>query len=303
MGPFLACDWGTTNLRAWVVGEDGCVQAQRDFPFGVSRLQPGEAALRFRHEVRRAMGAEQLPAMLCGMIGSTLGWVVVPYAETPIDLPGLGRRLYRVAESGPPVLIVPGVRGPGYTAAPEVMRGEETQVLGWLALDPARSQGVRVLCHPGTHAKWVIVENGRIVRFVTFMTGELFDVLRKHSVLRAEENPADEAAFAEGLEAAGEGDALSARLFTVRTRVVAGDRRPESSASYLSGLLIGSETAGAPRLLGFERDLPVALVGEPALCRWYELALRARGRTVTVHDGDEASVAGLRALHMEGVRA
>jgi 2-dehydro-3-deoxygalactonokinase len=301
---FLACDWGTTNLRAWVLEADGRVLAEREFPaFGVSRLLPGEAAQRFRHEVRSGLQAEQLPAVLCGMIGSTLGWVVAPYVDTPVDLKALARKLVRVDEPGPPVFIVPGVKGPGFGRAPEVMRGEETQVLGWLAGDPDRRQGLRLVVHPGTHAKWVLVENGRIVRFLSAMTGELYDVIRKHSVLRAEVTAMDEGAFAEGLEAAGDGDALATRLFSARTRVVAGDRRPESTGAYLSGLLIGAEVAATPRLLGVERDIPICLVGEPALCRWYETALKARGRRVTVHDGDQASLAGLVALQQEAANA
>jgi 2-dehydro-3-deoxygalactonokinase len=183
------------------------------------------------------------------------------------------------------------------------MRGEETQVLGWLADDPDRLEGQRLIVHPGTHAKWVLVENGRIVRFLSAMTGELFDVVRKHSVLRAEVMAMDEAAFAEGLESAGDGDALATRLFSARTRVVAADRRPESTGPYLSGLLIGAEVAATPRLLGVERDIPISLIGEPALCRWYEIALKARGRRVGIHDGDQASLAGLRALYLETVNA
>ena len=251
MSAFLACDWGTTNLRAWVVGDDGRALSRREFAeLGVSRLQPGEAAKRFVEQVRPAMQAENLPAILCGMAGSTLGWAVVPYEAAPVGLERLASRLTRVEAPGPAVRIVPGVRGEGVAGAPEVMRGEETQALGWVADDAARGRGRRVLCHPGTHAKWIILEDGEIGRFVTAMTGELYDVLRRHSVLQAQSGPVDPAAFTLGLESAGEGDGLSTRLFTVRTRVVADGLDPRSAASYLSGLLIGSEVASAPRLLG-----------------------------------------------------
>ena len=101
------------------------------------------------------------------------------------------------------------------------MRGEETQAIGWLAQDAERRKGRHVICHPGTHAKWVLVENGRIVRFITAMTGELFAVLTRHSVLRSDEGPEAPGAFAKGLEAAGDGSALAARLFTARARVSA----------------------------------------------------------------------------------
>jgi 2-dehydro-3-deoxygalactonokinase len=298
MSAFLACDWGTTNLRAWVIGDDGRPLSRREFAeLGVSRLQPGEAAKRFVDQVRPAMQAESLPAILCGMAGSTLGWAVVPYEDAPVGLERLASRLTRVEAPGPAVRIVPGVKSEGVAGAPEVMRGEETQALGWVADDPARRRGRRVLCHPGTHAKWIIVDDGEIRRFVTAMTGELYDVLRRHSVLKAESGPVDAAAFTLGLESAGEGDGLSTRLFTVRTRVVADGLDPRSAASYLSGLLIGSEVASAPRLLGLTETAPVALVGDPALCALYETALTRRGCAPTRHDGDEAALSGLSALH------
>lgn len=298
MSAFLACDWGTTNLRAWVVADDGRVLRRQEFAeLGVSRLQPGEAAKRFVEEVRPAMQADDLPAILCGMAGSTLGWAVVPYEDAPTGLQQLAGRLMRVEAPGPAVRIVPGVKAQGVAGAPEVMRGEETQALGWLAEDPGRARGRWIVCHPGTHAKWIILEDGEIRSFVTAMTGELYDVLRKHSVLKAERGPVDPAAFALGLESAGDGDGLTTRLFTVRTRVVADGLDPRSAGSYLSGLLIGSEVASAPRLLGVTDAAPVALVGDPALCALYETALGRRGHAVTRHDGDEAALSGLSALH------
>ena len=291
---FLACDWGTTNLRAWLVGADGAVLAGHDFPLGVSRLKPGEAAERFRTEVRPALHAEDAPAILCGMIGSNLGWRAVDYLPCPASLDDLRRGLVEVA---PGVSIVPGLRGPGITAAPDVMRGEETQVFGWLRQDPARLNGRHLLCHPGTHAKWVVIEDGRIVRFVTAMTGELFAVLRQHSVLRSDVPPDDEAAFDAGVDAAGDGGALAARLFSARARVVGGGEPADSTPSYLSGVLIGAEIAGVPALLEGAPGGPVVLLGEAALCRWYERAMQRCGIASTRHDGDSAALTGLTALH------
>ena len=301
-GPFLACDWGTTNLRAWVLGEGGSVHAHREFPqLGVSRLQPGEAAMRFREEIRPALGAEALPALLCGMIGSTLGWTVVPYRDCPAELSDLAAGLQTVEED-PLARIVPGLKGPGVTGASDVMRGEETQIFGWLALDPARRQGRHLVCHPGTHAKWALVEDGRIVRFVTAMTGELFDVLRKHSVLKTQDPADDPEAFLEGVQAAGDGGGLSTRLFSARGRVVADGKPANSTSEYLSGLLIGSEAASVPGLLGCERETAVQLVGDVGLCRWYEKALSARGIATTICDGGMAAIAGLKALQQGAER-
>jgi len=304
MGAFIACDWGGTNLRAWVVDETGEVKDRRDFPFGISRLRPGEAPERFRLDVRPALGAESLPAILCGMVGSNLGWRAVPYLDCPVNLAELGRNLCLVQDGDAPVWIVPGLRGPGPTAAPDLIRGEETQVLGWLRTEA--SQGRQAICHPGTHAKWVVLEDERLVRFVTFMTGELYAVLSRHSVLRSEAVADDEAAFDQGLAAAGDGGALAARIFSARTRVVAAlsPAAPETTASYLSGLLIGAEIAAAPALAGLNADEPIVLLGDPGLCRWYARALTRAGRASRTFDGDRAVLAGLIALYrFKSVRA
>jgi 2-dehydro-3-deoxygalactonokinase len=288
----LACDWGTTNLRAWTLDASGKAAAHREFALGVSKLAPGEAERRFRAEVRPALAAEALPAILCGMVGSTLGWRAVPYADCPA---GLGDLRSAMTEVAPGVRIVPGLRCQGLAGAPDVMRGEETQILGWLAQHPQRRRGRIVLCHPGTHAKWVLIEDGRIVRFVTAMTGELFAVLGQHSVLSSDAPADDDAAFAAGLAAAGDGSALAARLFTARSRVVGGDAPAQTTSSYLSGLLIGAEVAAVPQQLG-ERPAQVVLLGDAALCGRYRSALERIGIDVETFDGEAAAVAGLSAL-------
>jgi 2-dehydro-3-deoxygalactonokinase len=290
----LACDWGTTNLRAWTLDGAGAVVEEADFPMGVSRLGPGEVARRFHDEVRPALKAEALPAVLCGMVGSNLGWTSVPYLDCPADLAALAGGLV-AAPGDPTARIAPGLTGPGL-AGPDVMRGEETQVFGWLAADRDRLEGRHVICHPGTHAKWILVEDGRIVRFVTFMSGELFSVLGRHSILKCEAPGEDEDAFRAGLEAAGDGGALAARLFTARSRVVAGGAAFETTPSYLSGVLIGAEVQAGPEALG-AAGLPVVLLGDARLCGWYRRALAFRGVATSTHDGEAAAVAGLFALY------
>jgi 2-dehydro-3-deoxygalactonokinase len=295
----LACDWGTTNLRAWTLSGEGQVVAHREFDLGVSKLAPGEVERRFQEEVRPALQAEHLPAILCGMVGSNLGWKTAPYADAPAGLPELAKALMPVAAD---VRIVPGVRCQGIAGAPDVMRGEETQLLGWVAQHPDRARGRQLVCHPGTHAKWVLIEDGRIVRFVTAMTGELFAVLGKHSVLKSEAKADDEAAFDAGLEAAGDGAALAARLFTARARVVGGDAPEKTTPSYLSGLLIGAEVAATPKLLGVRGGEPVALLGDAALCAHYRRALERRGVATEFFDGEDAALAGLFGLSRMGDR-
>lgn len=296
MKRLLACDWGSTNLRAWVLDEAGAVLARRDFPYGVQRLAPGEAARRFADEVRPALQAQDLPAILCGAVGSNIGWITVPYVDCPADLAQVASGLAQ-AEAG--VWIAPGLRCEGLDGACDVLRGEETLALGWLAADPARAKGRWLICQPGTHGKWLVAEDGRITRFLSAFTGELYAVLSAHSILRSSGQGRDLAVFDEGLAAAGEGDALLNRLYTARSRVAGRGADQESTADYLSGLLIGAEVAATPRLLGLA-DAPVQLVGDAGLCERYERALRRRGTPVIRHDGEPAVRAGLLALAKMG---
>jgi 2-dehydro-3-deoxygalactonokinase len=297
-GPFLAADWGTSNLRAWVIEADGAVRDVRKFPWGVAKLQPGEAQSALEVEVRPALGAEDLPAILCGMIGSNLGIAAVPYADCPLDAEALAGRLHRVEGEGPPAWIVPGLRCRRPNGDPDVIRGEETKVLGWLAQDRSRREGERLLCLPSTHAKWILVRDGRIERFLTAMSGELFEVLGRHGVLKSAALADDEAAFDEGLKAGDGDEPLASRLFATRSRVVGGGMAAEDARSYLSGLLVGDETSKMIR--DFAPSGPVALLGEPELCRWYERALERLGLVVETEAGDGAVIAGLTILRAKG---
>lgn len=294
--PFLAVDWGTTNLRAWVVGADGCVKGRREFPLGVSRLAPGEAALRLTDTVEPALGAEGLPSIMCGMIGSNLGWTPVPYFDCPATIAQVAGGLHRVDREGAPVWIVPGLRCQRPDGGPDVMRGEETHVLGWVAAVAQRARGEHLICHPGTHAKWVRVVDGRIEGFVSCMTGELFDLLSKQSVLSSMDPQDDNNGFEAGVRAAGAGDALASRLFTARSRVVGGDMPSSQVNAYLSGLLIASEVASVPALLGVGPATPVTVIGDLKLATRYQRVLGQFGYEADVHDGEAAALSGLAAL-------
>lgn len=294
--PFLAVDWGTTNLRAWVVGRDGHASPCAEFPLGIGKLEAGEAAQKFTDTIRPRMDASDLPAVLCGMVGSNLGWTSVPYLDSPVDLHGLHERMYEIPGSGPPVWIVPGVRCERPDGGPDVMRGEETQVLGWMSLERDRSKGEYLICQPGTHTKWVRLRDGRVHSFVTSMTGEIYDLLTRHSILKTDIARHDLAAFDAGVAAAGDGNALASRLFTTRARVVGGSMDPLSVAPYLSGVLIGAEVASTPALLGIDPCTPITVIGDPSLTRHYMRAMQRRGLTAHAHDGERAGLAGLSAL-------
>jgi 2-dehydro-3-deoxygalactonokinase len=187
-----------------------------------------------------------------------------------------------------------------------VIRGEETKVLGWLRLDPRRQEGDHVLCLPGTHCKWVRVKDGRIHDFLTCMSGELYFLLNEKSVLKtgaAAASP-DPAAFEEGLNYGAASGPLASRLFAVRARMVGPDQQERldggKAASFLSGLLIGDETARLPQLLGLQPGSSIGLMGEQVLCDLYAPALVHRGLVVEQADAEQAVVAGLASLN--GVR-
>ena len=231
----------------------------------------------------RAGGA---PVLVCGMAGARGGWVEAPYVQTPAALADLGAHLI---EAAPGVRILPGVCKRQDGRLMDVMRGEEVQVFG------ALTDGVAVC--PGTHSKWVRMAGGRITDLRTAMTGELFAVLRAHSILGRSmtEGPFDPEAFDAGVDR-GLGDpALTAALFSVRTAELDGRLAPGAAPDYLSGLLIGSEIAGAGG--GFEG--PVHLIGAPALNDRYNRALGRAGRTSTPVDPEAAVTRGLWRLWKE----
>ncbi|MGM9480334.1 2-dehydro-3-deoxygalactonokinase [Roseateles sp. NT4] len=263
----IALDWGSTRLRAFLLGTDGTVLETRQSEQGASTLS-GESAFA-QAFAAITTGWTALPALACGMVGSQHGWREAPYAPCPADAAALARAALQVKDK---LWILPGLMRDG--AQPDVMRGEETQIVGALALHPElAAQSCLVL--PGTHSKWARVGQGRVTGFATHMTGELYALLRQHSVL-SRLMPADGSAppspqaFLAGVDAAREDGALSHQLFAVRTLGLFKRLPPADLPDYLSGLLIGHEIAhelkaGAPECL--------ALIGDPALCERYALAL------------------------------
>ena len=255
-------------------------------------MAPGEAARRFDEEVRPSLGRADLPALFCGAIGSNVGWQTAPYVDCPADLSAIAASVTHVRAD---IWIAPGLRCEGLGGACDVLRGEETKAMGWLALAPERQRGRHLVCQPGTHSKWLVIDDGRITRFLSAFTGELFAVLSQHSILRNDGRAHDPAAFEAGLAAAADGDALLNRLYTARSRVAGGSASPNSTGSYLSGLLIGAEVAATPRLLGVE-GAPVVLLGDKPACDRYATALTRRGVATEQADGEAAVLAGLVAI-------
>lgn len=287
----VGLDWGTSSLRAFLMC-DGRMLDTRHSPEGIQHL--GTAGVPGFEQAFGAIAGDwlrqwpALPVVACGMVGSAQGWREAPYVRCPADARALAANGVTVPSgSGPDILIAPGVlfdpAGPG-DRAPDVMRGEEIQVAGALLHEPAWSARSRIVL-PGTHSKWVGVDDGRIVELATHLTGEMFAVLKAHSILgRLMTAPAqsagdgDTVAFERGLDAARNGPAdLLHNVFAARTLGLTGQLPPEALADYLSGLLIGHELVSA---LGHRLDAdtqPLILVGEPALCRRYASALEHFG--------------------------
>jgi 2-dehydro-3-deoxygalactonokinase len=300
---YLVGDWGGTHLRAWVLDAAGAVVRQDLFPTGVNSLGPGEAAQAFDAKIRPALSAEALPALLCGAIGSNVGWMTAPYVDCPATFQAVAAALAAIPGEDPPVWIAPGLKCPGLTAAPDVLRGEETQAFGWLLLDPERGRGRRLICHPGTHSKWLRIEDGRITRFVSALSGEIFELLNRHSILKSPPPWAFDAAdFEEGLAAAGDGGALLARLYAARGRIAGAGKPATSTPGFLSGLLIGAEVASLPAAIGAERGETIELLGTAELCKSYAYALERYGWPAQVNDGEAAALAGLRKLNEARLR-
>ncbi|MEA3130381.1 MAG: 2-dehydro-3-deoxygalactonokinase [Paraburkholderia sp.] len=296
----IALDWGTTSLRAYLYDAAGEVLATRASTAGIMNLPRSAEQGGFDAAFDDACGAwlDQAPAVpviAAGMVGSAQGWVEAPYVDAPANADALVAGIVRVkAASGATLHIVPGVLQRG--ELPNVMRGEETQIFGALGQESGDSgesgaahSGKRALIGlPGTHAKWAVVQAGRIERFHTFMTGEVFAALREHTILgRTMVTPdrPDTDAFLQGVNIARDKgqSGLLATVFSSRTLGLTGQLSREQQPDYLSGLLIGHELAGLEAALTQQQTSlagqHLRLIGNEALCERYRLALAQFGCT------------------------
>lgn len=304
----IGVDWGTSSLRAYRMDRDGRVLERREAPAGILQVADGrfEQALDARLGDWLAAGPD-LPVILSGMIGSRQGWVEAPYLACPAGLDGLAGALCRHrAASGRLVHLVPGLATRDVSGIPDVMRGEETQIVG--ALEPAGGRGKRLVLLPGTHSKWALVEDGVVRWFASFMTGELWAVLRDHSILGRlmEGETPDEAGFDRGLEAGLTRETASGgtlrRLFSARTLALMGDLPPGAVASYLSGLLIACEVREALDCVeGAGAGEGVLLVGGAALSARYARALDAAGIGHVLPGGEPAAAGQHRIARAAGL--
>lgn len=287
---FVAVDWGNSNFRAYLLGQEGSIIDERALPMGVKILprkdQPGFLASQIAEWI-----ATHKPkaVLLFGMVGSELGLKEVPMRAAPIGLDALASHLSPLQLSVlPPTFIVPGISAPGPVQG--MMRGEEVLTSGALILS---GQANGELCLPGTHSKWVHVENGMITSIRTQMTGELFALVREHSMLSASLDRSHEEiedhAFAAGVELIKDGVNILEAIFSLRSEMLHGtDIGAVGRTSKLSGLLIGAEI----RAVSATKD-EIYLVADSPLAHQYEHAFQIMGRTAKTIETRAAMVAGI----------
>ena len=286
----MVVDWGTSSFRGWLMSADGAVLAESRGNEGMLHCVAAGFAPVLRDHLARLGAAEGTPVLICGMAGARQGWVEAPYLRTPTRLDSLHEGAIRIDVPGD-IRILPGI-SQAQAVRPDVMRGEETQLLGITEPD-----FTGLVCIPGTHSKWITIEAGRIVEFSTYMTGELFSVIAQHSILShavdvADQGAVDGEAFREGLaRALAAPSALTASLFRLRAAQLLGFEQRADGAARLSGLLIGTEIADAVHRHGLLQS--VRLIAAGALGRLYAAAVAARGLDVTTVDAEQASRLGL----------
>lgn len=286
----ILVDWGTTNLRAYLVDNSGKVLETRQRQQGIRNVYDGN----FAEAITEILmdWDSTCPVLMSGMIGSAQGWHEVPYVNCPSSIEDIAHGLTPISDN-PRFSIVPGVLYQAPDGMFDVMRGEEVQIFG--ALDLSKQKDA-VLCLPGTHSKWVSVKDRVLENFSTSMTGEIYSILKTHSILGAlmSDGPDDEAAFNKGLERSGAEGGLLHHLFSTRTEGLFDQIQPEGLPSYMSGILIGHELRNsAPS----ERNgNPVLLVSEGVLGQKYMSAFEYFGIPVQLVSAEDATVRGLSLL-------
>ncbi|MBN8991994.1 MAG: 2-dehydro-3-deoxygalactonokinase [Rhizobiales bacterium] len=287
---YAAVDWGTSSFRLWLMNPAGDVLAERRSAEGMMAAAKAGFAAVLQSHLDAVSAAENLPVVICGMAGARQGWVEAGYIDTPAHLAAILQRAVPVSGQSRDIRILPGIaqRDP---AAPDVMRGEETQLLGALG-----AEGEALVCMPGTHSKWAQVRGGTVERFTTFMTGELFSAVSQATILSLAVANADEAvdtaAFKSAVSAAFAAPASAANLlFQVRSGQLLFGGGPAAAREKISGTLIGLELAAG--LAGHSSVRGVTLVASGRLQELYLSAFATLSVAVQSIDSDDAVRCGL----------
>jgi len=289
---WIGVDWGTSNLRAWAMSRRDGIIGYAGCENGMGKLAPKDFEPALVELISNWLPhGRKTPVIACGMVGARQGWLEAPYIKTPCS--PVAKKLIAAPVRHPllAVYVVPGI---SQQNPADVMRGEETQIAGFLSVNPDWDG---VICLPGTHSKWVRISAGKIVDFTTFISGELFSLLSLKSVLRHDVATKgwNEEAFAAALyDILKSPELITAQLFSIRARSLIEGLSPQSARARLSGLLIGLELAGA-RL--YWQKSKLALIGAEKLCALYAKALETQGVMASIYDDRHMSLAGLNTAY------
>ncbi|MDZ7824161.1 MAG: 2-dehydro-3-deoxygalactonokinase [Ahrensia sp.] len=291
----VAVDWGTSQLRIWPLDRDGNVAATYKSGEGMRNVSPSGFASLLEQHLTSLEIEHSVPVIMCGMVGSRQGWCEVPYVDMPCRLSDIIEGAVAVPNVARDIRILPGLANRS-TQTPDVMRSEETQLLGLHKLlgDDLRGH----VCMPGSHAKWVRIEKGVVIDFATSLTGELYAALGSSSVLKHalasgdQKVDAQSGAFVRAVRASlAEPATILTRLFSARPNSLLHDLSNDDAAAHISGTIIGQDIAGA--MARFSPMHSVALVGSGHLGTLYASALEIAGLKAQLYDGDELALGGL----------
>jgi 2-dehydro-3-deoxygalactonokinase len=289
---WIAVDWGTTNLRIWHCDQACNVLDENKVQMGMGALTASEyEGVLISHIDHHLSGKGITEVLVCGMAGARQGWQDSGYLTAPCNTPALNQAV-TVPTADPRIMvrILPGIKQPDPA---DVMRGEETQIAGFLQQTPDYNG---LICLPGTHSKWVHVQNGRVVEFQTFMTGEVYDLLSRNSVLKHSVSGEcfSQSDFVDAAKSAFENPAdVSSELFRLRAQHLVHDTDATVLSARLSGILIGQEVAAMERQWN---HLPITLIGEEALCSLYKSTFEALGKSVDLNLSAAPTLLGLIAI-------
>lgn len=297
---YIAGDWGTSNLRLYLCEyhSDGSIAIETRYGAGISQIC-GDFEERFFNLTQDWFDAYgKMPVLLSGMVGSTIGWKEAPYLDCPVNVNDIAAGRISFTARDVEFSILSGLKTINPLNVNDVMRGEELQLLGWMRSNNS-TDGQRLFALPGTHNKWARSENGAISTFLTAFTGELFALLRNHSILITEQSSFNfnESVFLEGISKSSNQSTtqLVHTLFSTRAKQVMGDFSPKDGLSYLSGLIIGCDVAGALDL--FEHTEEVIIIGEPTLSDHYKLAIKSKGLEAICCDPSTIAITGFDTIY------
>ena len=297
---YIAGDWGTSNLRLYLCeyNPNGSIALETRYGAGISQIS-GDFEERFFNLAQEWLDTYgKMPVLLSGMVGSTIGWKEAPYLDCPVNVNQIaaGRITFQARDVD--FSILSGLKTVNPLTVNDVMRGEELQLLGWMQSNKS-TDGRKLFALPGTHNKWALSQDGAISTFLTAFTGELFALLRNHSILITEQSSFsfNESVFLQGVESSSKSSTtqLVHTLFSTRAKQVLGDISAEDGLSYLSGLIIGCDVAGALNM--FENTDEVIVIGDPTLTEHYMLVINSMGRKAISCDPAAIAIAGFDTIY------